>query len=93
MENTTYNRAYNRVQQLKKFYKNLMWFGIISVIIIGDDWFNDEMRYQIFGGHLFLGIWGLILVMKAMSLFIFNDEWEQEIIEKEAAKNKKTIDF
>lgn len=88
-----YNTAYNRVQQLKKFYKNLMWFGIISVIILGDDWLNDELRYQIFGGHLFLAIWALILVVKGISLFIFNDEWESGMIEKEAGKNKKTIDF
>lgn len=88
-----YNRAYDRVQKLKKFYKNLMWFGIISVIILGDDWFNDELRYQLFGGHLFLGIWALILVIKAISLFIFNDEWEREIMEKEVGKNNKTIDF
>lgn len=88
-----YNRAYDRVQKLKKFYKNLMWFGIISVIILGDDWFNDELRYQLFGGHLFLRIWALILVIKAISLFIFNDEWEREIMEKEVGKNNKTIDF
>ncbi|RXM50797.1 MULTISPECIES: 2TM domain-containing protein [unclassified Chryseobacterium] len=88
-----YNRAYDRVQKLKKFYKNLMWFGIISVIILEDDWFNDELRYQLFGGHLFLGIWALILVIKAISLFIFNDEWEREIMEKEVGKNNKTIDF
>ncbi|MDM1553961.1 2TM domain-containing protein [Chryseobacterium indologenes] len=88
-----YNRAYNRVQQLKKFYKNLMWFGIISLVIIGDDWFNDELRYQIFGGHLLLSIWALVLVVKAISLFIFNDEWEQGIIEKEVGKNKKTVNF
>ncbi|BAP29554.1 uncharacterized protein CHSO_0517 [Chryseobacterium sp. StRB126] len=88
-----YNSAYNRVKKLKKFYKNLVWFGIISVIIIGNDWLNDELRYRIFGGHLFLGIWALILMMKATSLFIFNDEWEKGIIEKEAEKNKKTIDF
>ncbi|UHO38293.1 2TM domain-containing protein [Chryseobacterium capnotolerans] len=88
-----YNRAYERVKQLKKFYKHLMWFGIISVIMIGNDWFNDEMHYQIFGGHLFLGVWALILVMKGVSLFIFNDEWEKETIEKEVGKNKKTINY
>ncbi|OCA71101.1 hypothetical protein BBH99_03440 [Chryseobacterium contaminans] len=88
-----YNSASNRVQQLKKFYKNLMWFGIISVIILGNDWFNDELHYRILGGHLFLAIWALILGIKAISLFIFNDEWEKEMIEKEAGKNKKTIDF
>ena len=88
-----YNNAYNRVQQLKKFYKNLMWFGIVSAIIIGNDWFNDELHYRIFGGHLFLAIWALFLGIKAVSLFIFNDEWEKEMMRKETQKNKKAIVF
>ncbi|ROH98968.1 hypothetical protein EGI16_20680 [Chryseobacterium sp. G0240] len=88
-----YNRAYDRVQQLKKFYKNLFWFGIIAAVIIGNDWFNDGLHYKIFGGHLLLTIWALILMVKAFSLFVFGDEWERKIMDKEAGKNKKTIDF
>ncbi|AZA67160.1 hypothetical protein EG345_22535 [Chryseobacterium carnipullorum] len=28
-----YNSAYERVTQLKKFYKSLLWFGIVAGII------------------------------------------------------------
>lgn len=88
-----YNTAYSRVQQLKKFYKNLMWFALISAVIIGNDWLNDGIHYKIFGGHLFLTIWAIILVVKAFFLFILDDEWERKIIEKETGENKKPIDF
>ena len=80
-------KTYNRVQQLKKFYKNLMWFGIITVILIGKDWLKDDLQYTIFGGHLLLAIWAIVLLFKGISLFIFNNEWERKMLEKETAKN------
>ncbi|HCN49562.1 MAG TPA: hypothetical protein DIT10_10795 [Chryseobacterium sp.] len=80
-------KTYNRVQQLKKFYKNLMWFGIITVILIGKDWLQDDLQYTIFGGHLLLAIWAIVLLFKGISLFIFNNEWERKMLEKETAKN------
>ncbi|WP_185288426.1 2TM domain-containing protein [Chryseobacterium lactis] len=80
-------KTYNRVQQLKKFYKNLMWFGIITVILIGKDWLQDDLQYTIFGGHLLLAIWTIVLLFKGISLFIFNNEWERKMLEKETAKN------
>jgi ABC-type multidrug transport system permease subunit len=46
-----------------------MWFAIISAVIIGNDWLNDGIHYKIFGGHLFLTIWAIILVVKAFFLF------------------------
>ncbi len=88
-----YNRAYSRVQQLKKFYKNLMWFGIVAGIIIGNDWIKNGLHYNVFSGHLLLSIWALILIIKAFSLFVFDEVWEQEIIDKEISKNKKTTDL
>lgn len=88
-----YNNAHNRAQQLKKFYKNLMWFGIIAGIVIGNDLIRDEFHYNVLSGHFILTVWALILVVKAISLFVFNDEWERKIIEKEEGKNKKMIDL
>ncbi|WP_347217478.1 2TM domain-containing protein [Chryseobacterium sp.] len=84
MEN---NKAYNRVQKLKKFYKNLMWFGIVTAVILGNDWSKSELESEIFGGHLLLAVWAMILSIKAISLFVFNEEWERKIFEKETAKN------
>ncbi|OCA69376.1 hypothetical protein BBI01_14605 [Chryseobacterium artocarpi] len=88
-----YNNTNNRVQQLKKFYKNLMWFGIITGIVIGNDLIREGFHYNVLSGHFILTVWALILVVKAISLFVFNDEWERKIIEKEEDKNKKMIDL
>ncbi|MEG0928197.1 2TM domain-containing protein [Chryseobacterium sp.] len=88
-----YNRAHSRVQQLKKFYKNLMWFGIVAGIIIGNDFIKNGMHYNILSGHLILTIWAIFIIIKAVSLFVFDDSWEKEIINKEFKKEKKPIDF
>lgn len=88
-----YNNAYNRVQQLKKFYKNLMWFGIVAAIIIGNDWIKNGMHYNLLSGHLILTIWAIFIIIKAFSLFVFDSTWERRIMENELKKNKKPIDF
>ncbi len=81
------NKTYNRAQQLKKFYKNLMWFGIIAAIMLGNDWIKDEMQDKMFGGHLLLAIWAVYLGIKGISLFAFNENLEQNMLEKGAGKN------
>lgn len=70
-----------------------MWFGIISVILLGNDWFEHGLEYRILGGNFFLAIWAMVLIVKAAFLFIFDDEWEKEIMERELKKDKKTMDF
>ena len=87
-----YDSAYERVTQLKKFYKNLLWFGIVAAIIFFND-DNREINLSLFDGSVILLIWGIILTVKAVKLFLFDAEWERDIIEKEMRKNKKNIDF
>ncbi|MGG5209337.1 2TM domain-containing protein [Chryseobacterium sp. MIQD13] len=89
-----YNSAYERVSQLKKFYKSLLWFGIVAGIIFFDDIFeNGRIGFSLFDGSVILVIWGIILTVKAVKLFLFDTEWENDIIEKEMKKDKKNIDF
>lgn len=89
-----YNTAYERVNKIKKFYKSLLWFGIIAGIILLNDFLKDHFAgINIFSGYLFLIIWAIILTVKAVKLFVFDAEWEKELIEKELGKNKKPIDF
>ncbi|KQM62884.1 2TM domain-containing protein [Chryseobacterium sp. Leaf201] len=89
-----YNQAQQRVSDLKKFYKNLLWFGIVSFIIL----FNDIVEKGIFNfsmwnGSVILLIWGIILTVKAVRLFILDAEWERGVMEKELNKTKKPIQF
>lgn len=89
-----YNSAQERVNQLKKFYKSLLWFGIVAGIIFFDDIFeNGGIDFSLFNGSVILVIWGIILMVKAVKLFLLDAEWESSIIEKEMKKSKKSIDF
>lgn len=89
-----YNSAYERVSQLKKFYKSLLWFGIVAGFIFFDDIFeNGTINLSLFDGSVILLIWGIILTVKAVKLFLLDTEWENDIIEKEMKKSKKNIDF
>ncbi|MCT2563500.1 2TM domain-containing protein [Chryseobacterium herbae] len=89
-----YDSAYERVTQLKKFYKSLLWFGIVAGIIFFDDIFeNGTFDFSLFDGSVILVIWGIFLTVKAVKLFLLDGEWERDIIEKEMKKNKKNLDF
>ncbi|UWX59875.1 2TM domain-containing protein [Chryseobacterium oranimense] len=89
-----YNNAYERVSQLKKFYKSLLWFVIVAGFIFLDDIFeNGTINLSLFDGSVILLIWGIVLTVKAVKLFLLDTEWENRIIEKEMRKSKKSIDF
>jgi NADH:ubiquinone oxidoreductase subunit 2 (subunit N) len=89
-----YNQAYERVQQLKKFYKNLLWFGIVAAIIAIRNYYRTgDFERSVFSGSIILAVWGIILIVKAVKLFILNEEWENRIYEDELKKAKKPINF
>lgn len=89
-----YNSAYERVTQLKKFYKSLLWFGIVAGIIFFDDLFeNGSINFSLFDGSFILVIWGIFLTVRAVKLFLLDAEWERTVMEKEMRKGKKNIDF
>ena len=89
-----YNQAQQRVSELKKFYKNLLWFGIVSFIILYDDIIEKGVfNFSVWNGSVILLIWGIILMTKAVRLFVLDGEWEREVMEKEMNKTEKPIQF
>lgn len=87
-----YIQAQQRVHDLKKFYKNLLWFGIVAIFIFADDILEKGIfNLSLWDGSIILAIWGIILILKAVKLFIFDSEWERGIIEKEMKKTKEPI--
>ncbi|MDP9958756.1 2TM domain-containing protein [Chryseobacterium lathyri] len=85
-----YDSAYERVTQLKKFYKSLLWFGIVAGIIFFDDVFEKgKIDFSLFNGSVILVIWGIVLTVKAVKLFLLDTEWERDTIEKEMRKSKR----
>ncbi len=89
-----YNQAQHRVKDLKKFYKSFLWFGIVAFIIFSDDVFEKGIfNFSLCDGSVILAIWGIILTVKAVKLFLLDSEWERGVIEKEMGKSKQPIKF
>lgn len=89
-----YNNAQQRVKDLKSFYKNCMWFAIVAIIIFSRRYFKyGNLEQSLFGGSIILTIWGIILIVKAVKLFVLNTEWENKILDEELKKTKKPINF
>ncbi|WP_027378612.1 2TM domain-containing protein [Chryseobacterium daeguense] len=89
-----YNQAQQRVNDLKKFYKNLVWFGIVSLIVFFNDIFEKgKFDISLFHGSIILTIWAIVLTVKAVKLFILNSDWENKILQQEMKKTKESIKF
>ena len=89
-----YETACTRTRNIKKFYKSLFIFAIFAVLIIPDDIFGEKMiNFRLFDRYTILGIWGFIILIKAVKLFLFDSEWERNMIEKELEKEKKSIKY
>ncbi|MFP7656578.1 2TM domain-containing protein [Chryseobacterium proteolyticum] len=87
-----YSQAYERVKRLKSFYKSLAWYCVIAGILFFNDYFeHGTIDFSPFHGSILLLIWGIILAMKAVRLFIFDSEWEQRILDKQLHKGKPKI--
>ncbi|UKB83993.1 2TM domain-containing protein [Chryseobacterium sp. MEBOG06] len=89
-----YHTAYTRTRNIKKFYRNIFLFAIIALLILPDTVFDEEIiRIRLFDRYTILAIWGLILFVKAIKLFVFDSEWERDMIERELKKDKQPIDY
>lgn len=87
-----YNQAYERVKQLKRFYKSLAWYGIIAGILFLNDYFDHgTIDFSPFHGSILLLIWGILLAIRAVKIFIFDSSWEQRILDKELSRSKPKI--
>lgn len=87
-----YETASTRTNSIRKFYKSIFIFALFAVLIIPDDIFGEKMiRFHLFDRYTILAIWGFIILVKAVKLFLFDSEWEKDMIEKELKKEKKPI--
>ncbi|MBP1166516.1 MULTISPECIES: 2TM domain-containing protein [unclassified Chryseobacterium] len=89
-----YEAAQTRTHNIRKFYKSIFIFALFAVLIIPDDIFGEKMiRFHLFDRYTILAIWGFIILVKAVKLFLFDSEWEKDMIEKELKKEKKPINY
>lgn len=89
-----YNQAQQRVKDLKKFYKSVLWFAIVAFIIFFNDIFEKGIfNFSLWDGSVILAIWGIILTVRAVKLFLLDEESERGVVEKEMRKSKQPIKF
>jgi len=89
-----YQNAQQRVKELKSFYKNCMWFGIVALFIFTRRFVKyGDFTEAISTGSIILTIWGIIIAVKAVKLFVLNSEWEEKVLQNEINKSKKPINF
>lgn len=89
-QNETYQRAQEQVAKLKRFYTSLVIF-LLLFSLYKFSFLQNYHQFRIFKiGYIsiILWIWGLILLLKALKLFIFNAEWENREFQKQLKKNQ-----
>lgn len=76
-EKINYEIAKNRVIRLKKFYSNLIVFMVVLLLFYGIKFLKYELvDWSQIRVNLIFVIWGLILLIQAVKLFLFNSNWE-----------------
>ncbi|MDR4955083.1 2TM domain-containing protein [Chryseobacterium sp. ES2] len=89
-----YETASTKTNNIRKFYKSIFIFAIFALLLIPDDIFGEKMiSFHWFDRYTLLGIWAFIILVKAAKLFLFDSEWEKDMIEKELKKEKKPINY
>lgn len=84
------NFAYERVQEIKKFYKSLIWFVAVTAFIFIKNFIKIiELEQPRYIGLSIIGLWAILLSIRAMKLFVFNSDWEKKIYDEELKKSKK----
>lgn len=93
MENFTptemeYALAKERVDQLKKFYISLAAFFIVfAVYAIRKYYKTGEIDFLNFNNiSVIFWIWALVLLVKAVKIFFFNQDWERKMLHRELNK-------
>jgi uncharacterized protein YhhL (DUF1145 family) len=89
MNDEKYEKAKKRVEELKKFYGNLVTYGVINVILIIINLVTSPGSLWFYWVTIF---WGIAILLHASKVFILKgkflgEEWEErkikEIMEKE----------
>jgi len=89
MSDEKYNKAKKRVEELKKFYSNLVTYIVVNIVLIIINLVTSPGSLWFFWVTIF---WGIAILLHASRVFIFKgkflgEEWEQkkikEIMERE----------
>lgn len=88
MENinsTEYIAAQERVLALKRFYRNLLVFAVVSgAFLLYNYWKHGFVEFR---PSFWILIWAVVLTVKGIKLFVLNYDWEKRQLQKELEKN------
>ena len=89
MSDEKYNKAKKRVEELKKFYSNLVTYIVVNIVLVIINLVTSPGSLWFYWVTIF---WGIAILLHASRVFIFKgkflgEEWEQkkikEIMERE----------
>ena len=91
MNDEKYERAKKRVEELRKFYANLVTYTVINVILIIINFVTSPGSLWFYWVTIF---WGAAILLHASKVFILRgkflgEEWEQKKIKEFMEKDKK----
>ena len=84
-----YEAAREHVAKIRKFVVSLLIFCILLLLFYGSDLFSFNKWNFGFGRiSIIFWIWGIILAVKAVKLFVLDYDWERKMIEKNLKNNQ-----
>ncbi len=88
LEKIKYEAAKSHVAAIKKFAISLTIFCILFLLFYGSDLLKiDGFNFNFGRISIVFWIWGIILALRGVKLFVFDYDWERKTIEK-YMKNK-----
>ena len=88
LEKIKYEAAKSHVAAIKKFAISLVVFCVLFLLFFGSDLLNiDGLHFNFSRVSIVFWIWGIILAVRGVKLFVFDYDWERKTIEK-YMKNK-----
>lgn len=84
-----YEAAKEHVAKIRKFGINVLVFCIIFLFFNRENIFQfNEFNFGVGRVSIIFWIWGIILAVKAVKLFVFDYDWERKMIEKNMKNNQ-----
>lgn len=88
IEKMKYEAAREHVSKIRKFVINVLVFCILFLFFNRKNIFQfNEFNFGFGRVSILFWIWGIILAVKAIKLFVFDYNWERKMIEKNLKNN------
>lgn len=84
-----YEAAKEHVAKIRKFGINVLVFCILFLFLNRENIFQfNEFNFGFGRVSIIFWIWGIILAVRAVKLFVFDYDWERKMIEKNLKNNQ-----